>query len=385
MIISYGGKNCWSFKDWFEINLAINRNVPEEYGFPGKAVVPIMCFEGPNASGKTCALKVMSFIADFCRNSFSYTPDSDVPYDTFYHNDNDSSFFVTFALPRNVATEYYYEVVFSGKKVKSEKLCFVNGRKKEPLVIRTGNKLKTVNLPDLKAFNNPIRSNASFISTLYQYGTKSIAPFIDFFFSVASNISYLGRSEDDSLNDPAFYYHDHPEHLARVVYEIKKFDTGISDIKIADYTDQHDKKTYYSIVYNETEDGIKPLNHWLMSTGTKVLYSKLNDILNVIETGGVLLFDELDCHLHSSLVPGILGFFLDRNVNKKCAQLIFTSHDSSLLDVAKKYRTYLFEKDKGESICYRIDEFPSSMTSRNDRSLEQVYKAGIIGGLPNVK
>lgn len=97
-----------------------------------------------------------------------------------------------------------------------------------------------------------------------------------------------------------------------------------------------------------------------------------------------MLFDELDCHLHSSLVPIILDYFLNPDKNINNAQLFFTSHDSSLLDSAKKYRTYLFEKHSGESICYRIDELPANLTSRNDRSLEQVYKSGVIGGLPNV-
>jgi len=107
-------------------------------------------------------------------------------------------------------------------------------------------------------------------------------------------------------------------------------------------------------------------------------------MLMVLEKGGVMLFDELDCHLHSSLVPILIGYFLSPEKNKNNAQLVFTSHDSSLLDEAKKYRTYIFEKNKGESICYRIDELPSRLISRNERSLESVYKTGVLGGLPNV-
>ena len=184
--------------------------------------------------------------------------------------------------------------------------------------------------------------------------------------------------------DPANYYHEHPDMLTKVIEEIKKLDTGIRDIKISDYSLPDNSKVYYSVVYNETEDGAKPLRHHSMSTGTKMLYTRLKDIFDVINDGGVLVLDELDCHLHSFLVPKILNYFTDSSINKKCAQLIFTSHDSSLLDITKKYRTYIFEKEKGEGICYRIDELPSSMTSRNDRSLEQTYKSGVVGGIPNV-
>ena len=384
MIISYGGKNCWVFKDWFEIDFRINKNVPKEYGFESKSVVPLMCFEGPNASGKTCALKVLSFLADFCSNSFSYAPDSDVPYDSFFYNRSESEMFITFTLPDSVKKEYYYEVKFDDMKIKKEKLCDFKGNRKNVIIERDGDIIKKTSLSELKEFRNSFRPNASFFSSLYQYGIKSIKPFISFFASIKSNIKYLGRYEDNTLLDPANYYHEHPDMLAKVIEEIKKLDTGIRDIKISDYSLPDNSKVYYSVVYNETEDGAKPLSHHSMSTGTKMLYTRLKDIFDVINDGGVLVLDELDCHLHSFLVPKILNYFTDSSINKKCAQLIFTSHNSSLLDITKKYRTYIFEKEKGEGICYRIDELPSSMTSRNDRSLEQTYKSGVVGGIPNV-
>lgn len=379
MLSSYGGKNCWAFKDWFEINMRINGNVPSEFGFPNKPIVPIMCFEGPNASGKTCALKVLTFLCSFCEQSFSYAPNQPVPYDSFFNNTDDSSFFITFFLNDDISTEYTYEVVFSAKMVSSEKLFVSKGRSKQILFSRSGNKVTKSIYPSV-----PLRDNASIISTLHQYGINEISPVFDFFHNTSSNIIYMGRVDEYYLNDPANYYHDNPGMLKTVVSELRKLDTGISDIEIRDFTDQNNKKQYYSIFLNDSEGGPKPLNHWTMSTGTKLLYSKLNEIMEVLATGGVMMFDELDCHLHSSLVPIILDYFLNPEKNKNNAQLLFTSHDSALLDSAKKYRTYLFEKHLGESICYRIDELPKEMTSRNDRSLEQVYKSGVIGGVPNV-
>lgn len=105
---------------------------------------------------------------------------------------------------------------------------------------------------------------------------------------------------------------------------------------------------------------------------------------NASVTGGVLIFDELDTHLHSDIVPEILRFFTDANINRKNAQIIFSSHLVSLMDILKKYRIYLFKKLKGESICYRVDELKGNSLRRNDRSLEQLYKSGALGGLPDV-
>ena len=93
-----------------------------------------MCFEGPNASGKTCALKILTFIADFCRNSFSYAPEREVPYDTFFHNRDESEFNMTFSLSSDIETEYTYEVVFLDKKVKREKLTSRRKRTKTTLI-----------------------------------------------------------------------------------------------------------------------------------------------------------------------------------------------------------------------------------------------------------
>ena len=188
MISAFGGKNCWAFKDWFEINMRINKNVPSEYGFRDIPIVPIMCFEGPNASGKTCALKVLSFIVEFCENSFSYAPEAAVPFDSFFHNEDDSSFFISFLLNSDLQKEYTYEVTFSKKKISRERLYSVKGRVREVLFLRNKSKVTRSVFPSIN-----LRDNASFISTMNQYGIKEIAPFFNFFKNFYSNIKYFRR------------------------------------------------------------------------------------------------------------------------------------------------------------------------------------------------
>ena len=109
MLLSYGAKNCWGFKDWMEISLRVNKNVSPYIAFPQTRIVPAMCFEGANASGKTCALRVLAFIYDFCLNSFSHAPDNLIPYDTFFHNEDKSNFYISFCLENDTDHEYTYE------------------------------------------------------------------------------------------------------------------------------------------------------------------------------------------------------------------------------------------------------------------------------------
>ena len=62
MLLGYGAKNCWCFKDWMEIDLTLNDNVPKDISMNLPAATA-MCFKGANASGKTNALKVFAFLS----------------------------------------------------------------------------------------------------------------------------------------------------------------------------------------------------------------------------------------------------------------------------------------------------------------------------------
>ena len=380
MIRKFGGKNCWSFKEWCEIDFCINKNVPEEYGFKDVGVVPALLFEGANASGKTCALRILSFIASFCSDSFELKPESDIFFDTYFNNQDKSEFFVDFSLADDIKSIYSYELTIDRKKIYSEKLI----KNKKIVFLRKDNQVKKdliFNFPQ-KLIN--LRSNVSFISTLMQYNITSIKPFYDFFINIISNVKYIGIENYQEIDSVARYYYMLPDVLRKVVEKIKLFDTGIEDIEIKQAVTEEGKNTFISIFKHKTEDGTKNLEIFYQSMGTKILYKRLLDFYAAIERGGVLILDELDCHLHSSILPELLAYFLDPNININHSQIIFTAHNSSLLDFMKKYRTYLFAKENGESFCYRIDELPNNIDLRNDRPLEPLYKAGLLGGIPRV-
>ena len=383
MLLSYGGRNCWGFSEWIEINLRVKRNVSDDIAFPQKRVVPAMCFEGPNASGKTCALRVLSFIYDFCLNSFLYSINSNIMFDTFFNNDSKSEFFISFCLNPDLDTEYTYELEADRHKVYREELKSRKGKDRRILLRRKAERIITNNLYHS---NDGIiyKDNASFISTLIQYNLPEIRPFADFFRNVISNVSYSTTIDDPMTDYAAKYYYEHPELHQRVVNQLRKWDTGIQNVEIQHFTDNNGRDMYMSVFTHDRDNEQNKLLFTAQSNGTKLLYNRLRDVFMTLDTGGVLIFDELDSHLHSEIIPELLRFFTDTSINTKNAQIIFSSHSLSLLDKLKKYRVYLFKKIKGESICYRIDELKGNNLHRNDRSLEQLYKSGILGGLPDV-
>ena len=70
MLLGYGAKNCWCFKDWMQVNLELDGSVPSDISLNLPAATA-MCFKGANASGKTNGLKVLAFIKHFADNAES--------------------------------------------------------------------------------------------------------------------------------------------------------------------------------------------------------------------------------------------------------------------------------------------------------------------------
>lgn len=384
MLLAYGARNCWGFRNWMEITLRVNKKASLGISIPQTHIVPAMCFEGPNASGKTCALRVLAFIYDFCLNSFSHSPSAPIPYDAFFYNEDRANFYISFCLDTTTEQEYTYEVELDKQKIHRERLTLGHGREKRVLLVRKKDKLITNKLFS-ETLNVIYKDKASVISTLLQYGVGEIRPIGEFFRKINSNVVY-GSTVDYPLTDyAAQFYYDNPSLHRRVIEQLRAWDTGVTDVKIVKASDVQGQDMYMSVFEHNTNVGQNRLYFSSQSNGTKLLYNRLKDIFIALDTGGVLIFDELDTHLHFEIVPALLRYFTDERINKHGAQIIFTSHSTALLDDLKKYRVYLFKKLNGESICYRVDEVPNNGLHRNDRSLEQLYKSGVLGGLLDVQ
>lgn len=376
MLLGFGGRNCWSFKEWLTIDLTLNKKVGEQYTIKDTNVTPVLFFMGPNASGKSTALRVLTFIAFFCRSSFELKPDGIIPFESYFNNGDDSEFYMEFFIE---GKRYLYELILNNRLVKSEKLT-LKGDKKEALVSRKLNKFKINKLFNTNS-NIQLRDNVSFFSTAFQYGLKETKAFYDFFSSFSSNIFKKGTFFYSTNDEVAEFYYNNPKIKKRVVKELKRFDTGIKDVEILKLYGNNNEVIYLSQFHHFGSDNA--LSVQSQSMGTRTLYNMLGQVFAKLETGGVLILDEIDDHIHPDITPHIINYFADEKNTK--TQLLFTSHNSAILDITKKYRSYIFAKVDGESLCYRIDELPKNIEIRNDRSLSATYHNGILGGHPNVK
>lgn len=121
------------------------------------------------------------------------------------------------------------------------------------------------------------------------------------------------------------------------------------------------------------------------SDGTRKLMALAPAIESALCTGGVLLVDELERELHPKLVNYIIAKFQSKSANPNGAQIIFTTHNTELmnLELLRKDQLYFVDKqDKdGASELYSISEFATRTTD----NIRKGYLVGKYGATPDIE
>ncbi|MCK5040237.1 MAG: ATP-binding protein [Candidatus Aenigmarchaeota archaeon] len=121
------------------------------------------------------------------------------------------------------------------------------------------------------------------------------------------------------------------------------------------------------------------------SEGTKKIFSLIGPWIDALKNGRILIVDELDVKLHHLLNVFLIKLFHDPTQNKNNAQLIFTTHNTNLLDrdIFRRDQIWFTEKDDkiGVTDLYSLVEY----SPRKDKDVERGYLAGKYGALPFIK
>ncbi len=120
------------------------------------------------------------------------------------------------------------------------------------------------------------------------------------------------------------------------------------------------------------------------SKGTIHLIRLLQPFIDVLETGGVIVLDEMDASLHFEIVVSLIRIFNNKEINKKGAQLIFNTHNPIYLDgeLLRHDQIVLVEKDKNTlaSDIYALSDYKL----RPEERILKNYLAGKYGALPHM-
>lgn len=378
MLLEYGFKNYFSFREGAEISFRLDKNCPDTIS-GGASFTPVLGVKGANAAGKSHVLRALGFLELFVVDSFSRKDGTPLALNPHFDSKDPTEFFVEFMVGSSL---YRYELAATNTEIVRETI-FRTKAKRVRLIERIGNKLvhMPAKHPGLKSV--VLRSNASIVSTLRQHKINVLDEVAEFFHDIDSNIGYGGLYSGPTIENIGQQVHQSADLRKFIVDFLNRCDTGVSDLRILT-AQKEDGDTEYRTFFVHKAGGEEHLVSYILeSTGTVKLFKALPGFYRVLKYGGVLVNDEFDMQLHPDILPLIVDLFLDPATNTGGGQLIFSTHDSGLLDKLGRYRTYLVNKDENESFVYRLTSIPGDIL-RNDRPIRPVYESGKIGGIPRI-
>lgn len=398
MIHKFSLKNFYSFKDENEVSFVVDKNAPKTDSYAksafGVRINKTAAVLGANASGKTNLLKALPFLSWFIKDSFSLKPDKEIPVEAFFFNKNPLALSVQFEIEK---TMYEYNLELAENKVVLEELNFKEKGKTQYSGLFKRKWMKESKRYRLEVKNYKLskdskeviikRYNASIISIMNQFGHQLSVEIVKYWNNLISNVTESGRIDGNFENAAEFFYNN-----AKLKKKADKllfqFDLGLVGTKIEKMEIKNENKkkeiVYFSVGLHKIKDIKKrlPLPFFYESRGTQNLFSLLEPILKVLDSGGMLVLDEFDADLHPQMIPELVNLFSSKIYNPKNAQLFFSTHSPQILNELDKYQIFFTEKgEDGASEVWRLDDIKGV---RSDDNYYAKYISGAYGGVPNI-
>jgi AAA15 family ATPase/GTPase len=413
MLVEFRLKNYRCFRDQQTLSLvassdnSLPNNViePNDLGLSRLRLLRSVVVYGPNASGKSKLLEALFFAGKMVVNSASAKPNMVLNVEPFLLDKSThgepSEFEFTFI---DQGIRYQYGFAVDKKRVYREYLYAApKGRvvlyfertfdqEDATEAYRFGSSLKGQN----QRISELTRPNALFLSVAATFKHPMLtAPytwFSDKLEGTQAHMAWISPSKPDE----AFHA------LIRTLLQIS--DIGISDYSIIEakapanstvdasssMTDQSDEgpdspegaQRFRIEMLHATRSGEQiGIDLSEESHGTMQLFFLATPLLRALAEGQILFVDELDTSKHPLLVRALVQLFHNPEVNTKNAQLIFNTHDTSLLDQELFRRDQVWFTEKGQdgaSHLYSLLEY----SPRRGESLAKGYLQGRYGAIP---
>ena len=398
-------ENFYSIKDKQILDLSVPSNAPDLPCFginkeiSATRIPKVVSFFGANASGKTTVLRALGFLQWFLTSSFNQPPKNNLPLSPFADTDSQigiSRFEIEFDSDLSEGEKpciyrYCLELKYdSGYKnprklrlnpvVKSESLYYAPTGKFRRLFYREFDRITDSPEFKVKIKDYPpqtFRDNASVIATLVQYNHAISKNFMWLLSTVHTNVPLMQKYDFD-LSKTIEYYASNDEVLKKLNSKIQMLDLGIEQVfMIANYKPGNMPMLlfkHYGLNYELAFD--------FESHGTQKFIKLFPLIDYTLDTGGLLVLDEIDNDIHPALMPEIIGWFHDERTNPHNAQLFMACHNTSILEHLEKEEIYFTEKTPdGRTQVYGLKDI--SGVRRVDNYYKK-YLGGVFGAVPNI-
>ena len=307
-------------------------------------LLPVSVLYGPNGSGKSNLLKALACVIslvvrpvvelDKTRTAYIFNQKvSPVPFAFDPACSSEPTEFNLFF--RIASNEYRYYIAILKDEIVSESLYrkAVTGRRSAMIFERERNEITLGPSVNRKSINREVNPKMPYLSFLaINYNIPVIAE-VQAWFESCIVRNYANPQIENSIMLPAVDDEDSRKLRDSYIAALNEMGIDITGYRYdADRREIYVKRTVHGAIYelpfDEESDGIKKL------------FAALPVIMIALTEGRLIIIDELDSKLHPKLLRYVISLFTNRRINKKGAQLLFTSHDISTM------RKEIFRRDE---------------------------------------
>ncbi len=355
-LLKISAKGFDLFKEEIEIDFYASQRVSEcdsnsvNEVFGNVFTNNIISFVGINASGKTSTLKLILFVLDL----LNAEPISNIRYVDILKDSEKVKLEIFFYDDVEYVYKLYTEIALDTKNEDKKEYVITHEkmwRKKA---------LKSMLKKDLFTFDEEaylIRDNRA------EFLKRDISIAISV--NKARNINYyelINKTDINVLDNFGVF----PPELLNFL------DPSIESLRFGNNND------VYLKFHHKTEihlNNIAQLEKFFSSGTIKGLNIFVRAIRVFIE-GGYLIVDELENHFNMEIVVTLIRFFMNEDINKRGACLLFTTHYPELLDEFDRNDSiYIIRNENGIYL-----EKLSEKLKRNDVKKSDVFKSDYLGG-----
>ena len=395
MLIQFSVENYLSIKDKVVLSLLSSRDNehPEHLIADGnKNYLKSAVIYGANASGKSNVLNAFWFMVNYVLTSHNQQLHKTIARSPFKFDPETparpSSFEVIFTTE---GVRYAYGFSVTDKAVIEEYLYYYpNGR--QALIFErkdTKDFRFTVDIDEQNTLKDRTSANKLYLSVASNWSYSKVIPVLEWFAScqiiTKNSVADAYGLEAEQLKD------DDYRHVIASMLRVADF--GIQSLQMRDAepapSQRNDIFTNIEAIHTvqDTEGNTSSyaLNMAEESDGTNSYFKLIGVVKKVLDKGTLLVADEMDAHLHPLLTKHLVSLFNSVEFNPNGAQLIFTSHNTNLLDldVLRRDQIWFTEKDEQTAATDLFSLYDFSI--RKDAKVEKGYLIGRYGAIPFIK
>lgn len=412
MLVKFSVSNYLSFKEIATIDMTAEAlkeqknyiHIPSLYN-PKLELLKSTAIYGHNAAGKSNLIKAYNTYRSLILNSFSLgTKNSNITVEPFLLNtsmlDKPSFFEASFIIRQ---TKYRYGFQVSKQTIISEWLYYADGPVRENILFsRSGLEFRDISKSWNKTSENRVeqtkiftKSNNLFLTVLLsQEGIPRIEEIAEW---LKGNI-ILNSNYNTLINSGAAQIYNNDKYRSIILKFLDNADLGFTSIfeKVssiiansgihADLVNflydieksNFDLYTHHNLL-NEKYEFVKKIEFDLQkneSSGSIKYFIVACFLAYAIKKGQLIWIDELDASLHTQLLVFLIGVFNSEKNNVGGSQLIFTTHNTVMLDNnLRRDQIWFIEKNENGESSMLKGHTPETPI-RIDKSIEQDYRTG---------